>query len=308
MTHLPERALFVGATTWDVVAELPAPLVPDGRVVVDDMASAGGGPASTAAVTYARLGLPARLVASVGADGEGAAIRAALDAEGVDISLVRTVPGVGSGSSLVLVDRSRDSRSICVRPGPLPAVPAAEISAASWLHVDHQGLSVVEEALADLPAQAPRPTVSYDAGNLDPRPCPPCVDLYVPTLGALRQLHGSHDADELLDAARAGGTRWIVATDGPRGAYAADEAGHYWVAAHDDIEIRSTLGAGDVFHGALLAAFVRAMPLPDALAYANAVAALSCRGLDGRSAIPGHEQATRLAARRDAVPTTAHHR
>jgi len=48
----------------------------------------------------------------------------------------------------------------------------------------------------------------------------------------------------------------------------------------------STLGAGDVFHGALLACFVRGLELRDALRHANACAALSCRALDGRSAIP----------------------
>jgi sulfofructose kinase len=48
----------------------------------------------------------------------------------------------------------------------------------------------------------------------------------------------------------------------------------------------STLGAGDVFHGALLAGLVRELPLEEALADANAVAAASCAALDGRSAIP----------------------
>jgi sugar/nucleoside kinase (ribokinase family) len=48
----------------------------------------------------------------------------------------------------------------------------------------------------------------------------------------------------------------------------------------------STLGAGDVFRGALLAQLMRNVPLADALTLANACAALSCRALDGRSAIP----------------------
>jgi sugar/nucleoside kinase (ribokinase family) len=51
-----------------------------------------------------------------------------------------------------------------------------------------------------------------------------------------------------------------------------------------------TLGAGDVFHGALLAALVRGLELRDALAAANRAAALSCRALDGRSGIPTWEE------------------
>jgi sugar/nucleoside kinase (ribokinase family) len=53
-----------------------------------------------------------------------------------------------------------------------------------------------------------------------------------------------------------------------------------------EVEIVSTLGAGDVFHGALLAGLVHDLPLREALVQANACAALSCRALDGRSAIP----------------------
>jgi sugar/nucleoside kinase (ribokinase family) len=59
------------------------------------------------------------------------------------------------------------------------------------------------------------------------------------------------------------------------------------------VEALSTLGAGDVFHGALLAAFVHELPLADALAQANACASLSCRALDGRSAIPTRDELER---------------
>lgn len=302
MTAAQEHALFVGTAVWDVVVELPHQPPPDGRVVADEIVSGGGGPAATAAVAFARLGLPARLAASVGDDREGAAVRAALAADDVDSSLLRTVPGAATGGSVVLVDRSRDSRTICVRPGPLPSVTAADVAAASWLHVDHQGLAVVREIIEALSAGTPRPVISYDAGNLDPHRCPPWVDLYAPTLGTLRDLYGDRPTDTLLDAALTDGARWVVATDGARGVVAADASGHYRVAAHDAIGVRSTLGAGDVFHGALLAAFARDMDLPAATAYANAAAALSCRGLDGRSAIPDHDEALALAAHRAATP------
>ena len=58
----------------------------------------------------------------------------------------------------------------------------------------------------------------------------------------------------------------------------------------------STLGAGDVFHGALLACLVRELPLRDALTRANACAALSCRALDGRSAIPTWDELEQAVA------------
>jgi sugar/nucleoside kinase (ribokinase family) len=69
------------------------------------------------------------------------------------------------------------------------------------------------------------------------------------------------------------------------------------------IDARSTLGAGDVYHGALLAALVGGATIRGAMAEASVVAALSCRGLDGRSAIPDRPE---LRAALDAwspVPT-----
>jgi sugar/nucleoside kinase (ribokinase family) len=58
----------------------------------------------------------------------------------------------------------------------------------------------------------------------------------------------------------------------------------------------STLGAGDVFHGALLACLQRGLSLSEALVRANACAALSCRALDGRSAIPTWDELERTLA------------
>jgi len=50
--------------------------------------------------------------------------------------------------------------------------------------------------------------------------------------------------------------------------------------------IVSTLGAGDVYHGALLAAVAAGLPLVEAAVFAGRTASASCGGLDGRSAIP----------------------
>ena len=51
-------------------------------------------------------------------------------------------------------------------------------------------------------------------------------------------------------------------------------------------EIVSTLGAGDVFHGALVATQIWNKPIEEAVTIANTVAGLSCRALDGQSGIP----------------------
>ena len=78
----------------------------------------------------------------------------------------------------------------------------------------------------------------------------------------------------------------VVATDGARGSSALTATGETAYAPAHTGTILSTLGAGDVFHGALVAAVVKGLALDQQLAFANVTAALSCRGLDGRSRIP----------------------
>jgi sulfofructose kinase len=82
----------------------------------------------------------------------------------------------------------------------------------------------------------------------------------------------------------------VVATRGELGCVAWTREGEVVEAPGVAVDVVSTLGAGDVFHGALLARFVDNAPLHDALAFANAYAALSCRALDGRSAIPSAQE------------------
>ena len=312
--------VFAGVATWDTVAQLPHLPDPDGRVVAEALSGCGGGPAATAAVTAARLGLAPELVAAVGDDREAALILDGLRADGVGTSSVQTVPGATSGACVVLVDRGRGSRAICVRPGPdlapVPGSPAAQrMMSAGWLLVDHVGLPAIQRLPAALPPDTRRPVICYDAGNLHPHRCPPEVDVYAPTLTTLRALYGppstgreGPDVPALLAAAHADGASVVVATDGARGAVVSGPDGVFAVPGHAG-QVRSTLGAGDVFHGAFVTALARGMPLPDALAYANAAAALSCRGLDGRAGIGDDAETRALAARLPAsplVPATAH--
>ncbi len=289
-----DAAVFVGVATLDAIALTERFPGPDERMVAEDLCYAGGGPAATAAVAAARLGVPAAFVGTVGADQEGRRIIEGLEAEGVDVSGVSVATGQMSGASVIIVDRSRGTRAICTRPGPRPVVSTSAdlVLSADWLHVDHLGWEPVDALLS--PGTRRRPKLAVDAGNPIPGFTADGVELYVPTIEALRRSHGELHIDALLDAALATGPHTVVATDGPRGSYAATRQGERCHAPGVPTDVVSTLGAGDVFHGALIAARVRELPLRESLAYANVAAALSCRGLDGRSAIPSHDEVTAL--------------
>jgi len=242
----------VGLATRDTIYLLPRHPGPDDRVVAIERVSSGGGPAATAAVTIARLGVAVRFVGVV----EG-------ELEGVEV--VR-VPGRMLESTILV---SNDTRTIVTeRPGSFE-VPAGALDGAEWVHVDHVGYP-------SLPAGA-TPRLSVDGGNPIPGLDVGRVDLYAPT--------------QANDDGRRG--KVTVVTRGPAGctAYVGD---HVFEVPGYEVDILSTLGAGDVFHGAMLASLARGLELRDALVRANACAALSCRALDGRSAIPTWDELERV--------------
>lgn len=285
----PSLLTFVGAATLDALALVERYPGADERVVATELSYAGGGPAATAAVVAARLGQRVAFVGAVGADEEGERIVAGLASEGVDTTGVLVMEGKSSGASVVVVSRRSSSRSISNHPLPLvdlAAQPglAETLEASAWVHVDHIGWRPTMTALAVLTR---RPLVSFDGGHQVRSFTAVGIDLYVPTVEALQIRYGPQSAQNLLAAARAESGGSVVATQGSAGALVLDGDGTFTTVAPFPVEVVSTLGAGDVFHGALVAGLAAGHPLPEAVHRANVVAAMSCRALDGRSGVPG---------------------
>ncbi|MCY1225744.1 Sulfofructose kinase [compost metagenome] len=286
--------LFIGSATLDSIALVQDYPAADSRTVATDFTMAGGGPAATAAVAAARAGAQAAFAGVIGTDEEGDRIISGLQAEGVDTSAVVRDPGVKTGASVIVVSKATESRAIVTRPVPPVSFPAEGrfrelLEAAAWVHVDHLGWN----AVANLPGlNHGNLNLSVDAGNPIPAFSPRGVALYVPTIERLRADYGDHHSvGALLQKAIDDGASAVVATAGSEGAWV--KTGHT-DAVHvpaTPATIVSTLGAGDVYHGALLAAVAAGLPLVDAAAFAGRTAAASCGRLDGRSGIP-HQNIT----------------
>jgi sulfofructose kinase len=260
----------------------------DSRTVATDFSTAGGGPAATAAVAAARAGARTAFAGVLGTDEEGDRIIHGLEAEGVDTSAVIRDAGVKTGASVIVVSRATESRAIVTRPVPPVSFPAGSrfselLQSAAWVHTDHLGWNAVANA-SSRPAGL---TISVDAGNPIPDFSPSGVALYVPTIERLRAEYGEDlSPAALLQKALDDGASAVVATAGSDGAWVLERGGEPVHVPATPATIVSTLGAGDVYHGALLAAVAAGLPLVDAAAFAGRTAAASCGGLDGRSAIP----------------------
>ena len=258
----------------------------DERVIAEEISTAGGGPAAVAAVALSRLGIKSAIVGTIGNDVDGKEVLRIFEKEGVDISGI-SISSTPTGGSVIVVSKEHSARAISTRQ-PVTQAPMNDaakklISSADWVHVDHVGIKRLDEAGI---SRGKGPKISFDAGYGVETFDPLTVDLFVPTDRQMSLRYPGVDLAVALenDSMKAGNT--VVATQGSAGSAGFSPETGLVTAPGFKVEVTSTLGAGDVFHGALVAQLIHGHQLQEAMRRANAVAALSCRGLDGQSMIP----------------------
>ena len=290
------QVVCIGSAALDMVMRVPTTPGSDERIAAPDAVLAGGGPAATAAVTLSRLGVPVAFVGRIGADQAGSFIRDELERAGVDTELLQTEPGFNSPMSACLVQADGTRALVAfggpaASPWPLSPAIAAACRAARWIHVDQAGWQLAPQLRAAGVATA----LSVDGGNPIPELDLALVNLYVPGRRELCRWTREPELEAALQVAIDAGAPEVVATDGVNGS----------IGRTVDSVIRqpafpaagqSTLGAGDVYHGALLAGLLGGRSLAAAMTFASAAAAISCRGLDGRSGIPDQTEVEALIA------------
>ena len=280
------QAVCVGVITIDTVASVDKYPGEDERVVANEISRAGGGPAAVAAVAMSRLGIKSAIVGTVGDDADGKEVLNIFAREGVDTSGISIGTSATAGS-VIVASKEHSARAISTRQPVIQAAmnDAAKklIASAQWLHVDHVGIKRLDEAGI---SRGKGPQISFDAGYGVETFDPIVVDLFVPTDRQMALRFPGVDLAVALenDSMKAGNT--VVATQGSAGSAGYSPETGLVSAPGFKVDVTSTLGAGDVFHGALVAQLIQGHHLQEAMRRANAVAALSCRGLDGQSMIP----------------------
>ncbi|MET8994012.1 PfkB family carbohydrate kinase [Amycolatopsis sp. NPDC004169] len=263
--------LLAGLCTVDVVQrveELPAPGEKVQSLQVD---VAAGGPATNAAVTAAALGAEATLLTVLGAHPLAALARADLETHGVrvvDLDPARTAPPPVSAVAV----RDRDGeRTVVSRNAAGSEAGWSGTVDADVVLVDghHPNLALsVARAAGDVP-------VVLDAGSWKPvlDDLLPLVDIAACSAHFSAPGPGLHErgVPTVITTAGPGPVRWSTADGG---------SGEVPVAG---VEARDTLGAGDVWHGALAVAVIRERTVTDRIRFANEVAAERVRHVGPRS-------------------------
>ena len=280
------EVLCLGIITIDTIALVDKYPGEDERVLAKQIIRAGGGPAAVAAVTLSRLGVSTGIAGTIGDDHDGAEVLKIFAREGVDTSGISIGTNATSGS-VIVASLESSSRAISTRqPMQQVALNSAAkklISEAKWLHVDHVGVTQLQ---SEKITRGGGPKISFDAGYNVAEFDSSQVDLFVPTDKQMELRFPGLELAAAVERDAINSKNVTVATQGSSGSTGYSNESGLVHADGFSVEVVSTLGAGDVFHGALLAQVIQGYNLADSLVRANAVAALSCRGLDGQSMIP----------------------
>jgi sulfofructose kinase len=287
------RIACIGIAVQDRIYYVDSLPAQGGKYVALDYKEVGGGPAATAAVAIARLGVEVDYIGRVGDDSVGKALLEDLQKEGVNTRLSQVYDGARSSQSAILVDKQGERIIINHQSPDLP-------TDAVWLEsIDFSGYDIV---LADvrwplgaekafLLARKAGVTTLLDA-DMTPQDISPLVSLAdhaAFSQPGLQKMTGYDDPlDGLIAADKvAAGTAYVTC----------GKSGCYWVESGDvvhhagfSVNVVDTTGAGDVFHGALAVALAEKQPLSEAVRFANAVAALKCTRPGGRAGIPNRDQ------------------
>jgi ribokinase len=288
----------------DLVSRVPRPIARGESLLATGFEISPGGKGSNAAVAAARQGARVAVVARIGNDDFG---RMALDlwrAEGIATTHVEQADGERSGVAQIHVYDDGDN-SIAVYQGAGAGLSARHAQAAR----EALGSCRVAMAPCEVPLAALLEAfrIASAAGALTVlNPAPACalpdellarVDVLTPNESELRVLAGlapDAPADAAAQALLARGTKAVLVTLGAQGCMLWRADGPVLQLPGRRMAVVDTIGAGDTFTGALAAALARGTPLPDAMGWANAAAALSVTGRGAIAGMPSRERVEAL--------------
>lgn len=257
-----------------------------------------GGQTASAMVALQRLGLKTAYAGRFGSDPEGQFGLATLKAEGVNVACAETIEGARNQIAFIIIDRRTGERTILWDRDERLAyatedAPAGFAARGRVLHLDAHDPPACARLARE--ARAAGTIVSADIDNIyEGLPeLLPLIDVLISSSEFPRRLTGIADERAALAEMKTRLHHNALAgmTLGTRGA----------LLYHEDSFIespafpvpggcRDTTGAGDAFHAGFLYGMLQGENIEACLTLGSAVAALKCRDLGARAALPtAHE-------------------
>ena len=285
------NAVGLGYSAIDYLGVIPRFPVENMKFELKEFKIQGGGPAATAIVTAARLGLKTSFIGIVGDDSFGKKMLDELSGEGVDVSSVIIEHGGESQFAFIMVDEATGSRTILWTRGSLPYIKNGQVDKEMILSADILLIDSLEPKAAAFAAGIARENgipVVIDAGTLRDgvEELLTLCDYIIASEVFAAQISDNGNVEKALNMIHSFGPAVSIITLGERGCAAFSDSGLIKVDGFN-VNVVDTTGAGDVFHGAFLFAVLQEWDIYRMCVFSNAVAALKCMKLGGRAGIPG---------------------
>lgn len=287
--------LCVGCAAYDITYHTPTIPDPGSKAIASSVVTCGGGPASNAAVTAARLGIKSGFCGYLGSDSFGDLHFGELKADGVNTDLV--VRGKEK-TQLSATITNEDGESILVSYIDVDDWLTSEVvqfreAKPKVLLFDGREPHLIAEMIEW--AAEEQITTVLDAGS--PRPIYDQilskVDYVVASRNCARRLADTDDLSVALEwlCERCDNSLITLGADGLVWQTKVAGEGSLETFKVDAID---SIGAGDAFHGAFCAGLVKQLPWDELVRFASAAGALTTTGLGGRTSIPTLGEVHRL--------------
>ncbi|MGI5819998.1 MAG: carbohydrate kinase family protein [Armatimonadota bacterium] len=286
-----------------------------GKIHVDDMTINVGGGSVNTAITFAKQHMKTAMISRVGRDEPGNRVRGRMEELGVDTHLMAWSETSKTGYSTIITTFTGE-RTILVHRGAARELGEDDIA---WEQLRHTEWMYV----GALAGQSWRlyPKLARFAGehgiklaiNLGTSQIDQGLDEYgellahthlifqnveeMRLLTGVEAEQGDRDEREICRRLHERGVDIVVITDGPRGATASDGRAYYTVPAYE-VEIASTVGAGDAFAAGCISALWRGKTVPESLRLAAANAASVCAHAGANAGILTWEEALQFVDER----------
>jgi ribokinase len=292
-----KRIVVVGSSNTDMVIRVPRIPRPGETILGGTFSMAPGGKGANQAVSAARAGGRVTFIARVGDDIFGRQALLNFKADGIDTRFVSSEASAPSGVALINVADDGEN-AISVASGANARLTPEDIGRAA---AAFDGADIVLNQL-EIPIPAVRAALGMAKKRGIPvilNPAPACplgdeilglVSILTPNESEAEILTGIKIASEqaarrAAAALRARGPGLVVITLAEKGCYAAADEFEGAVPAFP-VRPVDTTAAGDVFNGALAVALAEQRPLPAALRFASAAAALSVMKFGAQPSAP----------------------
>ena len=289
-----KRIICVGHAALDRIYRIEAFPPEPTKVRALEHVEAGGGMAANGAVAVARLGGKAELWSRTGDDAAGAAIRAGLRAERVDVRYLQAFEGARSSTSAIIVDGEGERLIVGQRDAGMPSgtswLPLERVREADAVLGDLRWLEGLRAVFSRARKEGVPTVLDGDLGAREALGgILKLTDYAIFSSPALREFApGGSDAGR-LEYVLSLGPKHAGVTRGREGYLWREPKGGGQRPAFS-VSVTDTTGAGDAFHGAFALMVAEGRAAADCARVAAAVAALKCTRLGSRAGLPTRDE------------------